>query len=363
MRQFFKKKQNKGKKVFVGLSGGVDSALSALILKNEGYDVTGVFIKGWQPDWLPCTWREERRDAMRVASSLDINFISLDLEKEYKESVVDKIIEEYKKNRTPNPDILCNRAIKFGLFWEKARLMGAHFIATGHYAQVMKTEEGLRMYESADEDKDQTYFLWTIREDELAHIMFPIGQMKKKDVRALAKSYKLPNANKKDSQGICFMGSVSMDEFLSKHIEVSHGDVADANGKIIGTHKGLVFYTIGERHGFFINNKTNESRPYYVIKKDIDNNILIVSDSKNEIESMSPTSVYIKDLNLIGHSYTNIKAKIRYRGDKINCNIKNEKDRTFVDFEKPVTGLSLGQSIVFYMDNMCIGGAVLDEIR
>ncbi len=347
-------------KVFVGLSGGVDSAVSAALLKREGYEVTGVFIRAWQPDWLPCTWREERRDAMKVALSLDIPFLFLDLEKEYKEGVVDKMLAEYKAGRTPNPDVLCNREIKFGSFWQFAKERGADFIATGHYAQVSNTG---CLTEGSDKDKDQSYFLWTLTQDDLAHTLFPVGGLEKSEVRKLAEQFKLPVASKKDSQGICFMGDVSMEEFLSHFIATKPGKVVNVDGEVIGTHKGLIYYTIGERHGFEVVKKGVSSGPFYIIWKDIKKNVLVVSDNEEEILDCSPTKIVLKNVNWINEpSAPEITARIRYRGEKLACTLSVEKGKLSVEFKDPVRGLSLGQSIVFYEGKNCLGGAVMDRI-
>ncbi len=356
------------KKVFVGLSGGVDSAVSAALLKQQGHDVTGVFIKAWQPDWLPCTWREERRDAMKVCISLDIPFLFLDCEKEYKEGVVDKMLAEYKAGRTPNPDVLCNREIKFGSFWKWAKEHGAEFIATGHYAQVYKPGASKKnappsLYESADKEKDQSYFLWTLAPEDLEHTIFPVGGLEKTEVRKLAEKFNLPVAEKKDSQGICFIGEISMEEFLSHYIDAKPGKVVNTEGTVIGKHSGLIYYTIGERHGFEISKKQPESGPFYVVAKDPETNTLVVSDKEEEIIEFSPTKVVLKDVNWIMEPESeNIFARIRYRGEKLPCTLALSGKKLAVDFENPVRGLSLGQSIVFYSGENCLGGAVMDKI-
>lgn len=346
-------------KVFVGLSGGVDSAVSAALLKRDGHDVTGVFIKAWQPDWLPCTWREERRDAMKVAIALDIPFLFLDLEKEYKEGVVDKMLAEYKAGRTPNPDVLCNREIKFGHFWDFAKEKGADFIATGHYADI---EEG-KLKEGKDNDKDQSYFLWTLTPKGLAHTLFPVGGMEKVKVRELAREFKLPVAEKKDSQGICFMGDVSMEEFLSHFIEVKPGKVLNIEGEVIGKHDGLIYYTVGERRGFEVTKKGASSGPFYVVWKNMKRNALIVSDDESEILKLSPQKVVLKNVNWISEPTSEkITARIRYRGEKLSCTLSAEGKKLVVEFSEPVRGLSLGQSIVFYEGENCLGGAVMDAV-
>lgn len=347
------------KKVFVGLSGGVDSAVSAALLKQAGYDVTGVFIRAWQPDWLPCTWREERRDAMKVAIALDIPFLFLDLEKEYKEGVVDKMLSEYKAGRTPNPDVLCNREIKFGHFWDFAKAHGADFIATGHYA---KNENG-KLLEGSDKEKDQSYFLWTLNFDDLEHVIFPVGGLEKKEVRELARKFNLPVAEKKDSQGICFMGDVTMEEFLSHFIDAKPGKVLNTAGVVIGKHDGLIYYTVGERRGFEVTKKEASSGPFYVIWKNIKKNALIVSDNLAEIKELSPKKVVLKDVNWINEPImSDLTARIRYRGEKLACTLSAEGKKLVVEFTDPVRGLSLGQSIVFYDGENCLGGAVMDKI-
>lgn len=348
------------KKVFVGLSGGVDSAVSAALLKEEGFDVTGVFIKGWQPDWLPCTWRDERRDAMKVCIALDIPFLFLDLEKEYKQAVVDKMLAEYKAGRTPNPDVLCNREIKFGSFWEKAQDLGADFIATGHYARV---ERKNALLEGRDKEKDQSYFLWTLTKHDLDHVLFPVGHLEKKEVRELAKKFKLPVAEKKDSQGICFLGAVSMEDFLSHYIDTKPGRVFNTDGVVIGRHKGLIYYTIGERHGFEVTKKSPQSGPFYVVAKDIKTNSILVSDDEKEILEHSPRVIELKSANWINEPESEeLSARIRYRGEKLPCALKLSGKKLLAEFEYPVRGLSLGQSIVFYRGEECLGGAVMDKI-
>ncbi|MFQ5541083.1 MAG: tRNA 2-thiouridine(34) synthase MnmA, partial [Candidatus Paceibacteria bacterium] len=268
------------KTVFVGLSGGVDSAVSALLLKREGYRVVGAFIKVWEPDFLPCTSLEDRLSAMRVAAHLEIPFVSYDLAEEYKKSVVDYFIGEYKAGRTPNPDVMCNRTIKFGAFWERARADGADFIATGHYAQRIKNSDFVnhynphliensdlrnhyRLYRGVDETKDQSYFLWTLTQDDLSHALFPIGGVKKSAVRRIASKAGLPNAGRKDSQGLCFLGHVDMREFLKHYLPVKRGSIYGTGGEKLGAHDGVAFYTIGQR----VSLSTGEKM--YVVGKDV----------------------------------------------------------------------------------------------
>ncbi|MEK7175242.1 MAG: tRNA 2-thiouridine(34) synthase MnmA, partial [Patescibacteria group bacterium] len=243
----------KKKIVFVGISGGVDSAVSAALLKEQGYDVVGVFIKTWHPDFLPCNEEEERRDAMRVAAHLDIPFLTFDFEEVYKKSVADYMIQEYKIGRTPNPDVMCNKEVKFGAFFERAISMGADFVAMGHYAQISTEVENTEvrpleyprsdlciltsvLKKGLDPSKDQSYFLWNLKQEQLSKILFPIGNLKKNEVRKLAKKFNLPVAQKKDSQGLCFLGAIDIKEFLKHYIKSKKGKVLNEKGEIIGFH-------------------------------------------------------------------------------------------------------------------------------
>ena len=370
-------KDNKQQKVFVGLSGGVDSAVSVALLKEAGFLVTGVFIKAWQADFLPCNWRTERRDAMKVAIALDIPFLFFDLGEEYKKGVIDKIVEEYRVGRTPNPDVLCNREVKFGAFWQKAKELGADFIATGHYARVegvgskecgvgkLATNTNLfSLLESVDNSKDQSYFLWTLTQDDLAHTLFPIGHLEKSEVRRLAKKFDLPVAEKKDSQGVCFLGDISMDEFLSHFIETKKGDVLNINGEVIGTHDGSLYYTIGERRGFDVNKKDADSKAFYVVSKDMKANTITVSNVESEISNLSPKRILLKNINWINKPIDSepLEARIRYRGERLLVKVvENSRGIWEVGFDKPAKGLSFGQSIVFYQGKECLGGAIMDK--
>lgn len=351
-----KSQVGKGAKVFVGMSGGVDSSVSAALLKEAGYDVTGVFIKVWQPDWINCTWREDRLDAMRVAAELDIPFITLDLEKEYKEEVVDYMIAEYKAGRTPNPDVMCNRFVKFGGFYSWAMKHGADFVATGHYAQVKNG----KLIMGDDDNKDQTYFLWTLTKEQLEHVLFPVGNIEKPEVRKLAKKFKLATADKKDSQGLCFIGKIDVKEFLSHYIDEKRGDVLDVEGRAIGYHDGAFFYTLGERHGFTITKKTPHDEPLYVIGKDIEKNTITVSEKTPEGELPNgKKEIELKNVNWISGTVPigkKLQARSRYREalQEITINFENS-----VTFAKPQFTLSPGQSLVIYNGRECLGGGII----
>lgn len=354
------KEQGNGKTVYVGLSGGVDSSVSAYLLKKAGYHVVGVFIKVWQPDFVPCTWREDRLDAMRIAAQLNIPFKTLDLEKEYKEGVVDYLIEEYKKGRTPNPDVFCNKEVKFGAFYKWAREQGADYIATGHYAQCIynHTTKHVELHKSVDPSKDQAYFLWTLHEDVLAHVLFPVGHLHKTEVRAIAEKAGLMTAKKKDSQGLCFISNVDMKSFLRHFIETKKGSVLNETGEVIGEHEGALLYTTGERHGFTITEKTPEDTPYYVVNKDIKENTITVSQ-KPEKTNQKTKHYTVSKLLLRNETSIIIKcrAQIRYHGEFLPVTI-NAKENT-ITFSDPILA-SLGQSVVFYKGEVCLGGAIID---
>ena len=354
------KKTEQNKKVFVGMSGGVDSSVSALLLKQAGFDVTGVFIKVWYPDFFPCNWKEERRDAMRVSAKLGIPFMTLDLRDEYKKEVVDYMLNEYKAGRTPNPDVMCNRYVKFGGFLNKAIEMGVDYIATGHYAQNEETGGQFYMKESVDTNKDQTYFLWTLTQKDLARTLFPVGHLKKDEVRKIAKENDLPIFDKKDSQGLCFIGKIGMKEFLANYIEDKIGDVLNTDGEVIGNHNGAVFFTIGERHGFTITKKGSEEDPYFVIDKDIEKNTITVSSIPEEVSVEK--SFALSRVNWINNEpdeKMTVDVRLRYRQEKIKAKIKKEKDKFFVYLETSVSDITPGQSCVVYNGEMVMGGGVI----
>jgi len=359
------------KTVFVGLSGGVDSAVSAALLKKQNYEVVGVFIKTWHPDFLECNEEDERRDAMRVAAHLDIPFLTFDLEDVYKQGVADYMISEYRLGRTPNPDVMCNKEVKFGAFLNKAVAMGADYVATGHYAiskinrpsqDILKKKNLL--LKGRDNAKDQSYFLWTLGQDQLSKILFPVGSLDKSEVRKIAKKLDLPVFDKKDSQGICFLGEIDLKEFLKHYIKEKKGKVLNEKGQEIGVHNGVVFSTLGERRGFTITKKSPNDAPYYVVGKDLKKNTLVVSQNKN-VGSNTLKTIKLEKVNWISQtpeinkSYT---AQIRYHGELLRCTLNCAKSDFApwmeIIFQKPVLVAS-GQSIVLYDKDVCLGGGVV----
>lgn len=362
MMLWLKNKIGKDKKVFVGMSGGVDSSVSAALLKKQGYDVTGAFMKVWHPDFLPCKWEDERRDAIRVCTKLGIPFVTFDLEKEYKQGVVDYMIDEYKAGRTPNPDVMCNKYVKFGAFLDKALEMGADFVATGHYAQNFYNNGKYELTESVDTNKDQTYFLWTLGQEQLKHILFPVGKYTKPKVRKLATKFGLSTAEKKDSQGLCFIGKVDMKDFLKHFIEEKKGEVTNEEGKVIGSHDGVLYYTIGQRHGFLIDTKETNSNPHFIIAKDLEKNQLIVSENP-EGTTTNPKILELESESWVSGSMPengSYLTRFRYRQKLLECKLESRDGKTFIEFSEPQTGVSSGQSLVLYKDKVCLGGGIIE---
>jgi len=368
-------KPNKTKKVVVGMSGGVDSSVAAALLKKEGYDVSGVFMKNWADPKYPCPWQEDRRDAMRVSAILDIPFETWDFTKEYRASVVDYMVREYAAGRTPNPDVMCNREIKFGLFLERALERGADFVATGHYTRKFQiptnkfqtnSKSQIRNYKllkAKDENKDQSYFLWTLAQKELRHALFPIGGYTKPEVRGLAKKFGLPTADKPDSQGICFIGEIDLGAFLRDELGTKLGKVLTTAGKTVGEHEGVQFYTIGQRHGLGFGGGI----PFYVAEKDAKTNTLVVCEGPND-DALFSKELTAESINWIsGETPTfplRCEARIRYRQALQPCwvaEVRSKGQKTGVDvvFDEDQRAVTPGQSAVFYKKGIMLGGGVI----
>ncbi len=343
-------------RVYVGLSGGVDSAVTAALLQQQGFDVTGVYMKNWTQD-LPgakCPWAEDLADARAVATHLDIPFKVYDFEREYKQQVVDYMVAEYQVGRTPNPDVMCNQEIKFKLFLDAAISDGADMIATGHYASIKKGE----LFRGIDDNKDQTYFLYRVTGAALAKTLMPIGDYTKLDVRELAKKFGLPNATKKDSQGICFVGPVGMKAFLQQYVKTKSGDILDKGGKKLGEHAGAIFYTIGQRSGLGIGGPDG---PYFVVGKNLDRNEVYVTSDPADLELQSDR-VSLGDLHWIGGAPIEDKeylVRFRHRGELQECGVAPDNSGYELHLQKPAHALASGQSAVIYDDRKVLGGGII----
>ncbi len=354
-------------KVAVGLSGGVDSAVCAYLLKEQGYEVVGVNIVCWD-EGPHCKAAEDRKDALTVALHLDIPFEVLDFQKEYKEKVIDRFYADYAKGLTPNPDVWCNSEIKFGLFLEWATKNGFDYVATGHYARLRVDNSTIqRTYElmiPRDEWKDQTYFLYRLGQAELGRVLFPLGDMKKSEVRELALKVSLPVADKPDSQGICFVGDIDVQKFLRRRLEEKEGEVVDIEGNVIGRHKGVWFYTIGQRGGWVVEPEYQkkfggEAPVMYVVDKETERNRLIVGFGAETYRE----SFLVKEIKWIGgkreQSEEELLVRIRHGGMLIPAQVIQEDRGLLVAMSLPQRGVAAGQAAVFYKDGECLGGGVI----
>ena len=413
------------KKVYVAMSGGVDSSVAAALLKKEGYEVMGVFFKPWAPfaetsegrsnPVYFCNWEKDRRDAMVVAEVLGIPFKTWDFSKEYKNKVGVYMIEAYRQGITPNPDVMCNKEIKFGLFLKKALKEGADFIATGHYVRLKATSypepqqagygagkrqatsqkkntqtDGLKpktysLFQAKDKNKDQSYFLWTLTQEQLKHCLFPVGDYAKPEVRKLAKKFGLPTFDKKDSQGVCFIGQLDMKEFLKKYIKPKPGQIflreAQENNcqgstltiEVVGMHEGSAYYTIGQRHGL---NITNGGGPYYVSDKDLKKNLVFVTKDEKKLgtKELQVSNInwinprIAKVIHIQGRTLYGLKIKARYRTPAVPAKVipiqgRPIQGRTLygllVRTEKPIRAVTSGQSVVFYHGQEMLGGGII----
>lgn len=346
--------------VFVGLSGGVDSAVAAARLLARGYNVIGVFIKVWHPEFMICNWEAERLDAMRVAAFLDIPFLTCDAEAAYRDEVAQYFIEEYRAGRTPNPDVMCNQHVKFGAFMRFAKERGADYIATGHYARRIEGENGVELHRGVDNNKDQTYFLWMLTNEQLNFSLFPVGDTPKNKIREEAEAIGIPVAEKKDSQGICFLGHVDIPEFLSHYIDLRVGPVTNELGDVIGQHKGVLVYTLGQRHGFILNTQDINRQPMFVVAKDVPNNTLIVGPQKLEISidaRITLTNVVMRKPVSEGEL---VEVQIRYRQIPFNAKILQIEENSIVlMLEENTEQPAVGQSCVLYSGSLCLGGGII----
>ena len=350
--------------VVVGMSGGVDSSVSAYLLKKQGFDVKGLFMKNWQTEpGEECTSEIDYKDASKVCDQLDIPLHKANFSNEYWDNVFESFLSEHKKGRTPNPDILCNREIKFKSFLHYAEDIGADFIATGHYAKLINEDDHTYLARAVDDFKDQTYFLHEVNENQLKNCIFPLADLTKNEVRKIAADTNLPVAKKKDSVGICFIGERNLKDFLGRFISLKPGDIKDKNGKVIGRHNGSALYTIGQRQGLYIGGiKDMQELPWYVYKKDTLNNEIFVCQGVDNplLFSNSLTIKKIKWINDINYNLPlNISLQIRHQHKPIKALLKKRDDMYIVDFSEPIRAITPGQSAVFYKDNICLGGGVI----
>ncbi|KKU18090.1 MAG: tRNA-specific 2-thiouridylase MnmA [Candidatus Pacebacteria bacterium GW2011_GWB1_47_8] len=357
------------KRIVLGLSGGVDSAVSAVLLKKQGYQVDAVYLECWHEPG--CRAEGDRQDALQVALQLDLPFQVLNFKKPYREKVMQYFLDEYQAGRTPNPDVMCNKIIKFGLFYDWAMKQGYDAIATGHYAKA----DGQFLYVPKDKIKDQTYFLYQIRQEQLAHVVFPLAELTKQAVRQLAHQAKLPVADKKDSVGICFVGDINVPKFLAENLGTKPGKIVDEHGNILGQHRGLWFHTVGQRHGFNYDKKKyaqlnpilhkDELPAMYVIDKNIKANELVIGPK----QATRVKTLHVSNLHLLGLTQaelfkrTDLRVRIRHTGQLTDCEIKKMGNRYSVKLKQLVEGVASGQSAVFYTyekAGRCLGGATIN---
>ena len=359
------KKDPKDTRVVVGMSGGVDSSVAALLLKEQGYDVIGIFMKNWDDtdENGVCTATEDYNDVIRVCNQIGIPYYAVNFEKQYWDKVFTYFLDEYKAGRTPNPDVMCNKEIKFKAFLEHAMQLGADYLATGHYAQVAYRDGEYKMLRGVDENKDQTYFLNQLGQDQLEKVMFPIGDIEKAKVREIALKAGLATASKKDSTGICFIGERNFKEFLSGYLPAQPGNMVTFDGKVMGKHDGLMYYTIGQRHGLGIG---GSGEPWFVIGKDLKKNLLYVG------QGFHHDKLYSDSITAVNVSWVSKKekpasfectAKFRYRqpDNKVTVELM-EDNKAKVIFHQPIRAVTPGQAVVFYNGDECLGGGTIDEI-
>ncbi|MCB9397005.1 MAG: tRNA 2-thiouridine(34) synthase MnmA [Acidobacteria bacterium] len=345
------------KRVIVGISGGVDSAVSAYLLKQQGYEVWGVFMKNWEGEGEACTVEEDMREATLVASTLGIPLYSFNFSQDYWDRVFSRFLEEYKKGITPNPDILCNKEIKFKAFLEKCQELDADFIATGHYARIRPDDGAL--LKGLDPNKDQSYFLYAVPIEALRRCLFPVGELPKSQVRQIAREIGLPNADRKDSTGICFIGPGKFREFLGGYLGSQPGEIVDPEGRVLGRHEGLMYHTIGQRKGLGIG---GPGEAWYVYGKDLENKRLLVAQGNEHPCLFAPGLIMDETHSLMGDQLEvgDYTAKIRYRQQDQACKVSAAENGGYaVHFEQPQRAISPGQSIVLYRGEVCCGGGVI----
>ncbi len=356
-------------RVIVGMSGGVDSSVAAYLLKKQGYQVSGLFMKNWEEDDGSeyCTAKEDLADAQSVCDDLGIELHAANFAAEYWDNVFEHFLAEYKAGRTPNPDVLCNREIKFKAFLEYAQMLGADLIATGHYARRQDQDAHCNLLKGVDGNKDQSYFLCEVTEDCLARSLFPVGELPKSEVRKIAADLGLRTHDKKDSTGICFIGERKFSDFLSRYLPAQPGEIRTREGETLGQHAGLMYYTLGQRQGLGIGGRANHSEaPWYVVDKNLDDNVLVVAQG-NENEDLFSSVLYTQAPTWINHAAPQLplscQAKIRYRQADQACTVSPDGTGLKVEFEHPQRAVTPGQYIVFYDQDRCLGGAIIERYQ
>ena len=353
-------------RIVVGISGGVDSSVAAYLLKEQGHDVIGLFMVNWEEKDGTCTAEEDFEDVKRVCNKIGIPYFSVNYSKQYYDRVFEYFLDEYKKGRTPNPDVLCNREVKFGPFLEQAKKLGADMIATGHYAKKIEKDGMYYLAKADDLNKDQSYFLNQLNQQQLASVIFPLENIDKPTVRKIAHKLDLSNADKKDSTGICFIGERNFKNFLKEYLPAKPGKILDLDGNEVGTHDGLMYYTLGQRRGLNIGGKKGgNGQRWFVIKKNLDNNILYVSQGEDDL--LYSNYLFASGMNWIpkrpNKDTFECFAKFRYRqpDQKVKVTILDDKNIR-VDFERPQRAITPGQFVVlYYKDGICLGGGILDK--
>lgn len=360
---------NKQTRVVVGMSGGVDSSVTAWLLKQQGYDVIGIFMKNWDDtdEHGVCTATEDYKDVARVADQIGIPYYAVNFQKQYWDKVFTYFLDEYKKGRTPNPDVMCNKEIKFDAFLSYAMDLGADYIATGHYARIERDANGIaHLLRGMDEHKDQTYFLNQLKQEQLAKTLCPLGEFQKSEVRRLAREADLATANKKDSTGICFIGERNFKDFLMQYLPAQPGNMETLDGQVINQHDGLMYYTIGQRQGLGIGgSQTHGNEPWFVIGKDVERNVLLVGQGFHH-DHLYATHLAATDCSFTISPPTEgefrCTAKVRYRTKDVPVTVQMNHEKTVatVIFDTPQRAITPGQAIVFYQGEECIGGGTID---
>ena len=353
-------------RVIVGMSGGVDSAVAALRLRDAGYEVQGLFMSNWEDEDDYCTTSRDYQDARRAAADLGIVLHHVNFADEYRQRVFQYFLDDYRAGRTPNPDVLCNREIKFGLCLDYALRLGAQRYATGHYARLLRHEDGAALFQALDESKDQSYFLHAVQRERFAHVLFPLGELHKQEVREMARKAGLPVHDKPDSTGICFIGERPFADFLGRYLQATPGPIETLDGRLLGRHRGLPFYTLGQRSGLTIGGASGRAQePWYVARKDAGRNALIVVQ-RHEQHWLDAAAIACGRINWLCAARGGVfraEVKLRYRQAAQAATVEPRADGAWIEFEQPQRAATPGQFAVLYERGRCLGGGVIEQAR